>query len=167
MRLVNLCILAMAILLADCSGCSRSGKLHKQKGSGYVNRASETRVKMQKKNGVFQIPITINGTEMYFIFDTGAGLISISNVEVTFLYKQGQLTPDDILGSADFMDANGDILEGVILNLREVAIGNRKLNNVKAVVVNSAKAPLLLGQSALEQFGKISIDYEKAVIIFE
>ena len=35
----------------------------------------KTSVKMEKRNGVYQIPVTINGSEMYFIFDTGAGMI--------------------------------------------------------------------------------------------
>ena len=42
--------------------------------------------------------------------------------------------------------------------LREVKIGDAVLHNVDASVVHSQKAPLLLGQSALERFGTITID---------
>lgn len=126
-----------------------------------------TTVKMQKHNGVYQIPVTIDGSEMYFIFDTGAGLISISTVEATFLYKQGKLTDDDVVGKADFLDANGNISSDVIVRLKEVTIGNRTIRNVDASVVANTKAPLLFGQSALEKFGKISIDYARGEISFE
>jgi aspartyl protease family protein len=126
-----------------------------------------TSVKMEKRNGVYQIPVTINGSEMYFIFDTGAGMISISSVEATFLYKQGRLKDEDFVGKADFLDANGNISEDVIIVLKEVTIGNRTIRNIQASVVANAKAPLLFGQSALEKFGKISIDYNKGEISFE
>lgn len=126
-----------------------------------------TTVKMEKRNGVYQIPVTINGSEMYFIFDTGAGMISMSTVEATFLYKQGKLADDDMLGKADFLDANGNITSDVIIRLKEVTIGNRTIHNIQASVVGNTKAPLLFGQSALEKFGKISIDYNRGEISFE
>ena len=37
-------------------------------------------------------------------------------------------------------------------------MGDAVLRNVDASVVNSQKAPLLLGQSAMERFGTITID---------
>jgi aspartyl protease family protein len=124
-------------------------------------------VKMTKKDGVYEIPIKINGVSMIFIFDTGAGLISISNTEAGFLYKQGKLTQEDIIGKANFMDANGDISVGTIIRLKTVQIGNKILYNVEASVVNNTNAPLLMGQSALEQFGKVSIDYNAQTITFD
>ena len=184
-------------LFSACSGCSKSGRMHHRfvsadssggrdssgrrsfrdsapsvgpaAGSTVPSQGDEgrTTVKMEKRNGVYQIPVTINGSEMYFIFDTGAGLISISTVEATFLYKQGKLSDDDIVGKADFLDANGNISQDVIVRLKEVTIGNRTIRNVDASVVGNAKAPLLFGQSALEKFGKISIDYSRGEISFE
>jgi aspartyl protease family protein len=127
----------------------------------------KTIVKMQKENGVYTIPIQINGIEMYFIFDTGASIISISETEAIFLYKQGKLKDEDFIETANFIDANGDISEGTIVILRTVKIGNKIINNIKASVVHNMIAPLLFGQSALESFGKISIDYNRNEIIFE
>ena len=40
------------------------------------------------------------------------------------------------------------------------------LHNVEATVVNNIQAPLLLGQTALAKFGKISIDYDNLTIEF-
>ena len=127
----------------------------------------ETIIKMKKNNGVYEIPTEINGIPMYFIFDTGAGLISISSTEASFLYKQGKLAKDDIIGTANFSDANGDISEGTIIILKTVKIGDRVLENIEASVVNNLNAPLLFGQSALEKFGKISIDNNRGEITFE
>lgn len=127
----------------------------------------KTVVKMEKKDGVNQVPVEINGAKMFFIFDTGAGMVSISATEAIFLYKQGTLTDDDFLGTANFIDANGYISEGTIINLKSVKIGNRTLTNIQASVVHNMQAPLLLGQTVLEEFGKISIDNNKGEITFE
>ena len=165
-------IYLVGILLQGCNGCSKSGR-YKAKNQGErstpVARETNNRnsIKMEKVNGVYQIPILVNGTTMFFIFDTGASLISISNVEATFLFKQGKLTEDDIIGKANFTDANGDISEGTIIRLKEIKIGNKILNDIEASVVNNTKAPLLFGQSALEKFGKISIDYNSGELVFD
>lgn len=131
------------------------------------NGFGSNEIRMSKESGVYKIPIIINGVKMFTIFDTGASLISISNTEASFLYKQGTLTDSDFEGSVNFQDATGGISTGTIINLKEVQIGNIILRNVKASVVNNNSAPLLLGQSALSKFGKISIDYGKGILIFE
>ena len=168
--------LIVCLFLSGCRGCSKSGikdtgtvtNFPKKRTSVNENTGkSKTVVKMIKVNGVYQIPVEINGYEMYFIFDTGAGLISISATEAVFLYKQGKLSESDIRGEANFSDANGNITEGTIIVLKTVKIGDRILSDIEASVVNNQAAPLLVGQSALEKFGKISIDYAKSEITFE
>lgn len=168
----------MPLVLFSHSSCERkSGRMNSQwnihntplekKVQPNSDSKGQTIIKMRKVNGVYYIPCKINGSEMEFIFDTGAGLISISSAEAIFLYKQGKLTLDDIVGKANFSDANGDISEGTIIILRTVKIGDRILKNIEASVVLNLNAPLLMGQSALEKFGKISIDYQRGEITFE
>ena len=101
---------------------------------------------------------------MDFIFDTGASDITISEVEVLFLYRQGTLTEDDFIGVQQYQIADGSISEGSIINLKTVQIGNKVLYNVKASIIHNTSAPLLLGQSALNQFGQITIDYNNSQI---
>ena len=132
-----------------------------------INERELSRIKFNTDGGVLTIPIQINGEEMHFIFDTGASLISISNTEAGRLYHKGKLTESDFIGKSNFINANGDISEGTIVNLKSVVIGNRKLNNVQACIMYGQNAPLLLGQSALQKFGKVSIDYNMNEIIFE
>jgi len=122
---------------------------------------------MDNNNGVYFVPCKINGTEMQFIFDTGASDITMSQTEALFLYKQGKLSNDDLIGTQQYQIADGSTHEGTIVILREVEIGNRKLTNIQASIVDNMDAPLLLGQSALAKFGKISIDYNRNEITFE
>lgn len=127
----------------------------------------KTEIDMVEEGGIYKVPVYVNNIPMTFIFDTGASNISLSATEAAFLYKQGTLTQEDVLGEGRFSDANGDISTGTIIQLRTVRIGDRSLQNVKASIVHNDRAPLLLGQSALAQFGKISIDYQRKKIIFE
>ena len=175
MKILYYIFIISLILFEGCSGCSKSGRRkisnnansNQNNNVGVRQSGSKTIIKMEKSNGVYEIPTEINGVPMHFIFDTGAGLISISETEATFLYKQGKLDRNDIIGKANFIDANGDVSEGTIINLKSVRLGSRLLENVQASVVHNLSAPLLMGQSALEKFGKISIDYQRGEISFE
>jgi len=115
--------------------------------------------------GTFEIPCDINGLALQMIFDTGASDVTISSVEANFMFKNGYLSEKDIKGKKYYQIANGQISEGTTITLREVKIGDAVLHNVDASVVKSQKAPLLLGQSAMERFGTITIDNQNNKLI--
>ena len=167
--LVLSCFTICYLLTSGCSSCSRAGRKKSKvfEENGGKSNKEKTTLKIEKVNGVYQVPIEVNGTTMVFIFDTGASTVSISLIEASFLFKQGKISETDIIGEQQFMDANGGISEGTIINLKEVKIGGRIVNNIKASVVHNNKAPLLLGQSVLEKFGKISIDYNRSELTLE
>jgi len=168
-------ILIISFAFTGCSGCSKSGLKSRQAKNALpktqtiekVKNNPQTTVKMRKANGVYYIPALINGVEMEFIFDTGASDILISDVEAMFLLKQGKIDESHILGSQYYYIADGSIAEGTALILTSVKIGNKTLYNVKASIIHNSEAPLLLGQSALEKFGKVTIDYTRNEIILE
>ena len=113
---------------------------------------------VRKPGGTFEIPCDINGLSLQMIFDTGASDVTISSVEANFMLKNGYLSDKDIKGKRYYQVASGDLSEGTVITLREVKVGDAVLRNVDASVVKSQKAPLLLGQSAMERFGTITID---------
>lgn len=117
--------------------------------------------------GTFEIPCDINGLALQMIFDTGASDVTISSVEANFMFKNGYLSDKDIKGKRYYQVANGQINEGTVITLREVKIGDAVLHNVDASVVKSQKAPLLLGQSAMERFGTITIDNQNNKLIIK
>ena len=112
----------------------------------------------RKPGGTFEIPCDINGLPLQMIFDTGASDVTISSVEANFMLKNGYLSEKDVKGKRYYQIANGQLSEGTVITLREIKIGDAVLKNVDASVVKSQKAPLLLGQSAMERFGTITID---------
>ncbi len=186
-------LLIVLLYLSGCSGCSRSGSHQPRRGkrttadqrterpapasADTLSVAAKpvlkqigdgpTEVAMERDNGVYKVPVTVNGVPMRFILDTGASLISMSATEAERMYERGAITKADIIGRSRFQDATGAISPGAVVRLKSVQIGDRVLENVRANIVSGSKAPLLLGQSALSQFGKISVDYRRNVVTFE
>lgn len=117
--------------------------------------------------GTFEIPCDINGLALQMVFDTGASDVTISSVEADFMFKNGYLSEKDIKGKTYYQIANGQISEGTTITLREVKISDAVLHNVDASVVKSQRAPLLLGQSAMERFGAITIDNQNNKLIIK
>lgn len=176
MRQILILIFAV-LLLSSCESCSESGRRNiversknrnnKVNSSITTTKSGSNSVKMIKRGGVYFIPIRINGVEMEFIFDTGASDIVISTVEAAYLAKQGKLSEEDIIGAQLYQIADGSEISGIQIILREVKIANKTLYDVKASIMPNLQAPLLLGQSALSKYGKISIDYRNETIEFE
>lgn len=164
------------IILFSISCAHKSG--HRQKETKELisavssDRGGEKKINehakiyMRKENGVFLVPIKVNGLSLDFIFDTGASSICLSSVEAMVMLRQGKISQEDIVGQQQFMDATGEISVGTIIRLRTVEIGGIELTDVEATVVDNIQAPLLLGQTALEKFGKVTIDYNASTIEF-
>ena len=143
---------------------SLKSKFEKGNDSQILGEEVTTEVPFTKENGICNVKCKINDLPLYFVFDTGASTVSLSMVEATFMMKNGYLDKKDVVGSQYFQDANGNISEGTIINIKNVDFGGLKLENVKASVVRNQKAPLLLGQSVLSRLGKIEIDNSKHVL---
>jgi clan AA aspartic protease (TIGR02281 family) len=131
-------------------------------GNEYEEKVSE--VPFTRSEGVYKVKCEINDLPLHFVFDTGAADVSISNVEATFMLKNNYLKPSDIVGRQNYINANGEVIEGTVINLKKVDFAGLSLSNVKASVVKNQVAPLLLGQSVLGRLGKIEIDNDKKLL---
>lgn len=178
MKKIFVIIILASLIVTSCHR-NRPNEYSDSNESGYVedrNDDSEyreersirkgTKVTMEKSGGVYLVPITVNGLDLKFIFDTGASSISLSSAEAAVMYRQGKITEDDILGQQQFLDATGGISVGTIVKLKTVEVGGIMLHNVEASIVDNIQAPLLLGQTALSKFGKVTIDYNNNTIEF-
>ena len=121
-------------------------------------------IPFSKENGLCKVKCAINGIELHFVFDTGASVVSMSDVEASFMFKNGYISKNDIIGSSNFMTASGKIEEGTIINIKKVDFGGLTLENIRASVVKNQHAPLLLGQTVLGRLGKIEIDNNNHVL---
>ena len=110
------------------------------------------------EGGCASVKCTINDLPLTFIFDTGASVVSMSQLEANFMLKNGYLNQSDFVGNGRFVNADGEVSENSIINLKNIDFGGLHLTNVKASVVKNQKAPLLLGQTVLGRLGSIEID---------
>lgn len=125
---------------------------------------AQVTIQMEKYNNVYRIPCIVNGAKMKFIFDTGASKVCISQTMAEYLYDNDMLKDEDILSMGQSSVADGRIVDHINIILRDVEIAGLHLKNVKAVVTEGLSAPLLLGQSAIQQLGPITINGDKLII---
>lgn len=156
-------LLSGLVLAALCVAC-------RQEPAPLLNTYEEEslyEVPFEKRQGVRFVKVKVNGVEMEMLFDTGASDVSISLTEAIYLFKQGKLNPEDIEGYKYSQIADGSIVEGMVINIRRLELGEGLIaENVKAFVVGNMEAPLLLGNSAIEDFGSFEIDDVDEVIRF-
>ena len=119
---------------------------------------------MNKRNSVYYVPCKINGLKADFVFDTGAGAISLSSDFASRLVDMGLLSDNDVAGKTNSRIADGSVSQVLVVNIKDVEIGGLHLKNVRATIKEQQNAPLLFGQSAIEKLGKITIDGYKLII---
>lgn len=125
---------------------------------------AQIRVKMEKSDGIYKIPCTVNGVKVSMYFDTGASYVSMSKEFADFLIENNRLSKANIIGQDRFATANGTIVESDVVLLKEIDLNGYKIYNVEASIIGGADIPLLFGQSAISKLGKITIDGDELII---
>lgn len=129
-----------------------------------INSYAQTTIQMEDVRGVYRIPCTVNGLRLKMIFDPGASNVCISESVAQMMLENDYLSVDDIIGTSQGRVADGRIVDQINIILKEVRIGDKKLNNIEAVVTRGQDAPLLFGQSALRKLGRYTISGDKLFI---
>jgi len=129
---------------------------------------SDEVIHMQKmEGGIYEIPVVINDVlKISFIFDTGASDLSISPDVALTLIRTGTVKESDFIGSQTYFFADGSKATSRRFIIKKLTIGNHTATNVIASISKSIDAPMLLGQSVQQQFGKIVIDNTNHVLKF-
>lgn len=133
----------------------------------YVSGPSEGSVgdiKLTEDSGVLIVKVLINGVPVNMIFDTGASLLNLTPDILLPAFRNGTITEDDVLGGGQFMDATGNINMNVIINIREVQIGNEVLHDVQASVANSMDGTNLFGLSGIRKLGNVYLDFDRLLL---
>lgn len=112
--------------------------------------------------GVKAIPVKLNGVTMNMIYDTGCSGLHISLNELQTLAKNGKVSQDDVLGVSYSTIADGSIVQNGLINIKQIEIGNGeeliKLENVQASVALNQDAPILLGNTVLDELASVEVD---------
>ena len=119
---------------------------------------------LTKQHGVYTIPCSINGVKRSLVFDTGASTVTISMQLADLLYRSGKLSESDIKGYGRSQTASGHIVDNMAIVLKDIEISGLHLKNVDAVVIEGQHVPLLLGLSAIQKLGKVTLQGNRLII---
>ena len=129
-----------------------------------TNMHAQTIVQMVEDKGVYKVPCEINGLKVKMVFDTGAAAVSLSQSLAEMMLDNDYISTSDFIGKSKSLTADGRIIDHTELVLHSLKIGDITINNVIAVVINSQDTPLLLGQTAIQKLGTISLKGDKLYI---
>ena len=123
----------------------------------YTTLSAQVTITMEQEAGVYKVPCVVNGAKMKFIFDTGAANVCLSESMAEYLLDNDYISKDDFIGVGTSMVADGRTVNNLQVILKDIEICGLHLKDVEASVVEGQRAPLLLGQSAIQQLGKYTI----------
>ena len=121
-------------------------------------------ITLTKQNGVYTIPCSINGLKRSLIFDTGASTVTISIPLAKQLFREGKLKDVDIKGWGKSQTGSGHIVDNMAIVLKDIEIAGLHLKNVDAVIIAGQNVPLLLGLSAIQKLGIVTLQGNKLII---
>ncbi|MBO4531886.1 MAG: retroviral-like aspartic protease family protein [Paludibacteraceae bacterium] len=121
-------------------------------------------IEMENADGVYKISCSVNGAKMKMIFDTGATTVSLSMAIANYLFENDYINKDDIIGTGQSHIADGSIKDNVIINIRDIEISGLHLQDVRATVIDGQNVPLLLGLSAIQKLGPVTINGNQLII---
>jgi predicted aspartyl protease len=101
-----------------------------------------------------------------FIVDSGAADVSMPSGVVQELLRSGTLHAEDFLGSRAYRMADGSTIAFETFRIRSLAVGNQVVYDVLCNV-SKKQGNLLLGQSFLSRFNRVSFDYGHQILILE
>lgn len=126
----------------------------------------------EEMGGVKVIPVKLNGVTMDMIIDTGCSGLHISLNELQTLAKNGKISDKDVLGVSYSTIADGSIVQNGLINIKKIEIGYKDdpiiLENVQASVALNQNAPILLGNSVLDELASVEVDnVEKSINFYK
>ena len=101
---------------------------------------------------------------MPFVLDTGANSVVLPKELVLTLIRAGTLQQSDLIAPISTRMADNSEFQTVAFRIRELRVGEHVIRNVTGVVVPTG-SDALLGVSFLSQFGSVTIDNHRNVLV--
>jgi clan AA aspartic protease (TIGR02281 family) len=128
---------------------------------------SATSVRLIRESGTFKVPVRINGVlELHFTVDSGASDVTIPADVARTLFRTGTISESDFIGEQTYRLADGSTVRSRTFRIRQLEVGGRTVTNVLGSI-GGVESSLLLGQSFLSRFQRVSFDYGQGVLILE
>lgn len=134
-----------------------------------IGSAQDYYLPLQKDvySGLYHLNATLNDVDGKFIFDTGASGIVVNGDFFNKMVNQGKINQADYKGPVQSIIADGSVVQGSRYNIRDLQAGNLMLNNVEITVMPQRNAGMLIGQTFLAKFGKVTLDLDNNRLVLE
>lgn len=123
-----------------------------------IGRKPQIEIPLIKYGNTFKIKLEIDGITRYFLFDTGASELLIDTELERELFRQKSISHNDYTEGMEFELADGSIIEAQGIRLNNVVIGEYRVNNVVAYIID--EGGMLCGMGMLNKFKKWNFDKE-------
>lgn len=107
------------------------------------------------KSGTYVSTCIINGYNEEFAYDKSADAMISLDLAMNLL-KWGAISKEDFEGDPERVLADNTIADRAIINVKEINIANKKVENVKVKVTYKLNYGLVFGDRLMKQFGKYS-----------
>jgi predicted aspartyl protease len=81
--------------------------------------------------------------------------------------RQGALSKEDFEGNVEKILENNQVQDGAVVNIKQLRIGYKSIEDVKLMVRKDVRYSLSLGQEILNEFGAYEIDDVTKQVIFK
>ena len=109
-------------------------------------------------NDIWEIPSKINNFPDQLIYTPLTKLNTFSVAYALKLLQEGIISKDDFDGDAEKLIQVGTIAHKTRINIRELSIGNKKIENVEIWVWHDSLYPFIINQETLNRLGKPEIN---------
>lgn len=113
---------------------------------------------------VIKVPVSIDTLHEQFIFDPGASVISFGKSFFDRLAAVNAISASDFLYKTKTMQANGQLADVSVYQVKFLAMGSMAFSNLEAMVIENNNAPLLLGQNLVKKFDSYTINNSNSTI---
>ena len=125
----------------------------------YASRPMDGSVELNRhSDGHFYADVQVNGATLHMLVDTGATDIALSRDDARNAGLAVSIGMPEVVGKG----ADGDV-RGEFATLDRVTLGDKTVEGLPAVVLNSGQQSLL-GQSFLSKFESVEIQGDKMVL---
>lgn len=131
-------------------------------------RGDDQQIEVPLKGGSgsrYQIKLSIEGIDRYFLFDTGASDLCIDHTIEQRLLTEGKLSPADYLGESEYQLADNSMVQARMVRLNNVRIGDYVVDNVITAVIDGGS--LLFGVGLLDKFAHWEFDGKAMLLRLE
>lgn len=119
-------------------------------------------------NDIWEMAVKINTLPDRVIYTPLTKLNTFSVEFALKLLEEGIISKDDFEGDAESLIEVGSIAHKTMITIRELSIGNRKIENVQVWVWHNSIYPFILNTETLNRFGKPEFDTRtNKILIFK